>query len=61
VPPEESKPEAVPAENRLRLDDRDGVPPAGQESGGNQESKPVETRKPWTSCMSAENDELMAK
>jgi hypothetical protein len=37
------------------------VPPARQESGGNEESKAIETRQPWTPHSSMEDDDLVAE
>jgi hypothetical protein len=38
---------------------RDSAPPGGKESGGNQESKTIETRQPWTPHLPMEDDDLV--
>ena len=51
----------MPAEDRLGLDDCDAPAPTRQQSRGDEQSEPIETRDPWTACPSAENDDLVAE
>jgi hypothetical protein len=51
----------MPAEDRLGLNERDRSPPTREQSRGDDKSKPVEIREPWTSCPSTENNDLVSE
>ena len=49
------------ADDRLGLDDRDTPTPTRQQPRGDEESNAIEVREPWTSCLSPEDDDLVAE
>jgi hypothetical protein len=51
----------VPAKDGVRLDDRDGPTPGGQERGADEQLQPVDWAQRWSLDVPPEDAELVAK